>query len=302
MEAGNTQWDLLPLCSLMARRNPAASATVTSELRIVSPCPSSGGALRRRWRGLRDDKIAPAPPQSGIPWSNVASELKQASGGAVNHKSIGVAIAAISLAALLPAPATAQAVLPAYEIVTIIRSMGLDPLGYPVRHGSRYVLRAVDDDGQEVSITVDARQGRVLSVRPLTPVAAPYGPPPGYVPEPGYVPIYPAYPPEPYDIDGGFEPDAAYRPLPPPGVPRVIYAPRDSSSMARPSSSLSGAARAASARTAATPLPKPAPKRVAATPAQGSAPPELTTGSVGKTAPPAKASSAPAIPPVQGLE
>jgi hypothetical protein len=56
---------------------------------------------------------------------------------------ICLAFTAIS-AAVLPMSASAQALLPPFEITTSVRSMGLVPISPPVRRGARYVLRAID--------------------------------------------------------------------------------------------------------------------------------------------------------------
>ena len=63
--------------------------------------------------------------------------------------------------------ATDRAALPPHEILTILRSTGLDPLGQPVRRGPNYVLRAIDERDREVSVVVSARSGDVLSVTPV---------------------------------------------------------------------------------------------------------------------------------------
>jgi hypothetical protein len=102
----------------------------------------------------------------------------------------------------LSAPAAAQGYgpggLPPHEILTILRSTGLDPLGQPVRRGPNYVLRAIDDSDREVSVVVSARSGDVLSVTPVQTASRmppprgglSWGPyermPPGYVPPSGY--------------------------------------------------------------------------------------------------------------------
>ena len=84
------------------------------------------------------------------------------------------------------APPGYDAGVPPYEVLTIVRSMGLEPLTRPVRNGPAYALRAVDPSGQEVRVVVDARRGRVLHVSPLGPrygvMPAPYGRPPGRIP------------------------------------------------------------------------------------------------------------------------
>jgi hypothetical protein len=84
-------------------------------------------------------------------------------------------------------PAPAHPGLPPHEIITIVRSTGLEPLSPAARRGSVYALRAVDPAGQEVRVLVDARLGRIVRVVPLGPRYAapamppPYGQPPGRI-------------------------------------------------------------------------------------------------------------------------
>ena len=101
--------------------------------------------------------------------------------------------AALTALGLAAEPASAQPVppalvpgggvaLPPYEIITIVRSTGLEPLGRPVRQGPAYALRAVDRAGREVLVIADARMGRIVRVVPgpryaLAP--GPSGRPPG---------------------------------------------------------------------------------------------------------------------------
>jgi hypothetical protein len=79
-------------------------------------------------------------------------------------------------------------VLPVYEIVAILRSTGLDPLGAPVRQGVTYRLRAVDRAGRDLNVVVDARYGDILLVERAT--DGPYPDrrivtaPPGYYDDP----------------------------------------------------------------------------------------------------------------------
>jgi len=58
-------------------------------------------------------------------------------------------------------------ILPPYEVVAIVRSTGLEPLGRPIRQGQAYAVHAVDDAGEEVRVIVDARLGRIVKVVPL---------------------------------------------------------------------------------------------------------------------------------------
>ena len=145
--------------------------------------------------------------------STAASRGKSKSGNSVLKHKIAlcaglVAALAVSGHALAqPAPPLAYpgagypiAGLPPHEIVTIVRSAGLEPLGSPVRQGPAYALRAVDPAGEEVRVIVDAQRGRIVKVIPLMApryamplMRPPYGRPPrpiAMVPE-GYGP----YPP-----------------------------------------------------------------------------------------------------------
>ena len=113
-----------------------------------------------------------------------------------------LAVSGHALAQPAPPPAYPGAVypsagLPPHEIVTIVRSTGLEPLGSPVRQGPAYALRAVDPAGEEVRVIVDAQRGRIVKVIPLMApryamplMRPPYGRPPrpmAMVPE-GYGP------------------------------------------------------------------------------------------------------------------
>jgi hypothetical protein len=69
--------------------------------------------------------------------------------------------------------------LPAYEIVAIVRSAGLEPLHRPLRQGQGYVLRAVNPAGREVRVIVDAESGRIVRI---TTLPGPKYPPPVTLP------------------------------------------------------------------------------------------------------------------------
>ena len=107
--------------------------------------------------------------------------------------------------------------LPPHEIVTIVRSTGLEPMGSPVRQGPTYALRAVDPAGEEVRVIVDAQRGRIVKVIPLMApryamplLRPPYGRPPrpmAMVPE-GYGPN-PRAPMLPPGTEGPPPPSAA---------------------------------------------------------------------------------------------
>lgn len=67
-------------------------------------------------------------------------------------------------------------VLPANEILTTVRSMGLDPIGEPLRRGPYYVLHAYDPRGVEVRVVADAQLGDILSVTPARALNDAYAP------------------------------------------------------------------------------------------------------------------------------
>jgi hypothetical protein len=214
---------------------------------------------------------------------------------------ICLAFAVISLA-VPSVSASAQALLPPYEITTSVRSMGLKPISPPVRRGARYVLRAVDGRGAEVTVAADALSGRILLVRP-----AGHGGGRVYA-ERFYSPAYPEefVPPRrgietqrSYEQRQGYEQQGNYERQPPrnPPEPSVIYAPRDNAN------ALQAPARAPS--TAKPPAPKVAAKPAATLPAaaESTASKEQSDVTTGATAsqPPAE-NPALAIPPVQNLE
>jgi hypothetical protein len=59
------------------------------------------------------------------------------------------------------------------EIAAEVRRAGFDPVNRPVRRGSVYVLFALDPDGMDVELAVDAGSGRVLWINDI--VGARYG-------------------------------------------------------------------------------------------------------------------------------
>ena len=67
---------------------------------------------------------------------------------------------------------------PPHEIVAIVRSKGLEPLSRPMRQGGAYTLRASDQSGRVVLVTVDAWMGRIVRVAPTNRADA--IPPPPY--------------------------------------------------------------------------------------------------------------------------
>jgi hypothetical protein len=137
--------------------------------------------------------------------------------------------------------------LPPQEVMAIVRSTGLQPLGRPERQGPTYGVRALNRAGQEVRVIVDARMGRILKVIPLAQEAAapPYDRPPGAaMPDPyGPNPRLGAVPPPPYG-PGPYDP-GAYGPGTEPEAPPPI----------------SGAARSPQLGAAPAARPKPKPEQ-----------------------------------------
>jgi hypothetical protein len=72
-------------------------------------------------------------------------------------------------------PGISEAVLPPYEIMSIVRTTGLTPLTRPMRRGPYYVLVAVDRVGRQMRVVVDAQLGDIVNLRPAL-AAASYGP------------------------------------------------------------------------------------------------------------------------------
>jgi hypothetical protein len=116
---------------------------------------------------------------------------------------------------------------PPYEVLTIVRSAGFEPLGRPFRRGRNYVLRAIGGDDREVRVVVNARRGEIVRVVPIAtasrmPPGSSMGPyeriEPGYVPDGPAGPYRTGPPIVEEDEDGALmdDPDA---PRPPNAVP-----------------------------------------------------------------------------------
>lgn len=149
--------------------------------------------------------------------------------GLVKKQMICAAIAVLALSA----PASAQGygygsgALPPYEVVTILRSAGFDPLGPPRLRGPNYVIRAFDRRDREVRVIVNAQSGNIVAVRPFDVAARELPPgarfggyeqlPPGYVPQRAY---RGGYAPRPdVDDDDDAPPPRGYSSQPPSAAP-----------------------------------------------------------------------------------
>ena len=182
----------------------------------------------------------------------------------MKHTLIFAAFAIATATTAVKAQPMAADLLPAYEVSTIVASMGLRPVGRPAWRRGRYVVAAVAGYGREVNVVLDARDGQVLAVRPLG--RGRFGPPPPDYGRPGpYDPMDgPALPPGPGlggpfpDDDEFFDNDRQQGSLPPRAPSRQAAPSRD------PSVTGNVARRAPAVRTVAapkdaTPVPRPRP-------------------------------------------
>jgi hypothetical protein len=109
-------------------------------------------------------------------------------------QTLGLCAAVFALALIGSGATWAQAVppglypdagpaLPPHEVITIVRSTGLEPLGRPVRRGPVYTIRAVDPaGGEELRVIVDAQVGNVVRMVPVVmPRGVPVLRPPGRI-------------------------------------------------------------------------------------------------------------------------
>ena len=145
----------------------------------------------------------------------------------------GVALIAAALGFTPPPAGAAErtarpaGMLPPHEIITIVRSAGLKPVGKPTLKGSTYLLSAIDDEGSKMRVVVDGRVGELISVTPVV-YGREFSPMPPSVYDSGS-PVYEAAPPvtraaPPIIIEDESEPPV-YRRAPPPAPVAVPVAP-----------------------------------------------------------------------------
>jgi hypothetical protein len=199
--------------------------------------------------------------------------------GSIRGSAVKTACAVCALVLCVASPVLAQTAHPAgrvppEDVLSSIRSMGLDPATRPLLRGRVYALRAFDTAHAEKRVLVDARSGEVLSVRAV----ADTGPA-----EEQYNPRY-----------GHYEP-----PRPP---ARVAEAPAGEPILDEPLFPRAGrgAPVAAPARRSAALTPPPAPKVQQPAPAAGTAQDNQANKAAVGTSPAAEgataSSSAPAAP------
>lgn len=103
-----------------------------------------------------------------------------------------------------PRPVVPVGPMPPDGVFEMVRAMGLEPVGRPMRNGPFYVQRAADYYGKPLRVVVDASRGQVVSVEPVGGPPALYGGPYASTGGPYWRRPYPAYgamPPDEQDID-----------------------------------------------------------------------------------------------------
>lgn len=66
-----------------------------------------------------------------------------------------------------PRPMMPIGAMPRASVFDMVRQMGLEPLGPPVRNGSVYIQRAADYYGRPLRVVIDASRAQVVSVEPV---------------------------------------------------------------------------------------------------------------------------------------
>ena len=80
-----------------------------------------------------------------------------------------------ALAQYAPRPVVPVGPMPPEGVFQMVRQMGLEPVGVPVRNGPVYVQRAADYYGKPLRVVVDASRGQVVSVEAMGAPPAIYG-------------------------------------------------------------------------------------------------------------------------------
>ena len=259
----------------------AAAAMLATGVAAVSPAwavddlPVVGDIEISMPRVLEDDGVP--PPGYGRPYPDQPSYRPGPYGQG--------RYAAIPSARYLRPGLEARPVIPPLQIVSVLRSSGYSPLGQITQRGWIYTVAALDPNGDDGRLIIDARTGRIMSFIPAMEVDArlsermamaygPPGPPPAV--EAGY------------EIRRGSLLDLRRSPRPPAPVPHAAQ---------RPPS------RPASKTASQAPQAAPAPQQAASPPTDPSASkstqavtviekkPAATVGAATASAPP---SSAPA--------
>ena len=202
-----------------------------------------------------------------------------------------IASAAPAFAQYAPRPVMPVGPMPPEGVFQMVRQMGLQPAGRPVRNGAVFVQRAADYYGRPLRIVIDARRGQVVSVEAVGGPPAIHGGPYASTGAPYWGRPYGPYGMTPYDNDDYGPPGSAMAPY---GQP--------------PQAGLPPAMRAKPKSAALTPTHPPVPReRPLAAPQQaaGSVEPMPAPQAAAPAPPPAATpatSASPAMTPVAPLE
>jgi hypothetical protein len=130
-----------------------------------------------------------------------------------------------ALAQYAPRPVMPIGPMPAEGVFEMVRQMGLQPIGRPVRNGPVFIQRAADYYGKPLRITIDARRAQVVSVDPAGGPPMLHGGPYASAGAPYYRRPHGPYGAMPMDDDDDFGPPGAmvgapaYPGLPPQAIP-----------------------------------------------------------------------------------
>ena len=182
--------------------------------------------------------------------------------------------AAPAFAQYAPRPVMPVGPMPPEGVFHMVRQMGLEPIGAPVRSGAVYIQRAADYYGKPLRVVIDASRAQVVSVEAIGGPPAIHGGPYASSGAPYWRRPYGPYGMPPYDDDD-------YAP------PGSLMAPH-----AQPQSGLPPATHAKPKSAAVTPGRPPVPRK------RPVAAPQETAGSVEPVqATPQAAPAAPAVKP-----
>ena len=78
-----------------------------------------------------------------------------------------VTMSAPAFAQFVPRPMAPIGPMPREAVSEMVRQMGLEPVGAPVRSGPVYFQRAADYYGKPLRVVIDAHRAQVLSVEPV---------------------------------------------------------------------------------------------------------------------------------------
>jgi hypothetical protein len=126
-----------------------------------------------------------------------------------------------------PRPVVPMPPMPTEGIFRMVRQMGLEPVGPPVRNGGAYVQRAADYYGRPLRIVIDASRAQVVSVEAIGGPPAMHRGPYASTGAPYWRRPYGPYGMAPYDDDDYAPPGsmmAPYRQPPQPGLPPATQA------------------------------------------------------------------------------